>query len=431
MPFGYRRAVSEHVSVYDVFTPSAFPRHTYVAREERHLEAGLHRTLQTPGQVASLSGPSKCGKTVLVQRTVGEDYLIKVSGASILSPQDLWDKALDWMGTPHVVTASDADTDGTGGVLAGKTSAGIGIVKFEASGTSTTTRTSQRTTTATAQRGGLAQVAREIAGSDWVVFIDDFHYMSRELQQAVAKSLKEAAEQRIRICTASVPHRADDVVRALPELRGRVTAIDMTYWQPNELEEIARLGFKTLRAELKPAAVGRLAQEAAGSPQLMQNLCLNVALDTGLESSPPEKVVDCDISPQYMGSLLRRTAASTDFRSLVDVLRAGPKTRGRDRTEYRFKGEEGGTGDVYDVVVKAIAADPPSLTFPYDDLTARVRRLCDDKAPSGGSVVTSCRHMSALAKSRMPNERALDWDEGKQVMDISDPLLLFYLRWGP
>ncbi len=68
----------------------------------------------------------------------------------------------------------------------------------------------------------MAQVAREVGNSAYVLFLDDFHYMPRDLQADVAKQLKAAAELGIKTCVANVPHRADDVVRANPELRGRV-----------------------------------------------------------------------------------------------------------------------------------------------------------------------------------------------------------------
>src|SRR5689334_20407141 len=65
-------------------------------------------------------------------------------------------------------------------------------------------------------RGGMAQVANEIGNSDYVLFVDDFHYMPRELQSEVAKQLKAAAELGIKSCVATVPHRSDDMVRANP-----------------------------------------------------------------------------------------------------------------------------------------------------------------------------------------------------------------------
>ena len=77
----------------------------------------------------------------------------------------------------------------------------------------------------------LRQVVKEIGGSSFVVFVDDFHYIPKDVQKEIGQQIKEAAEGGVRICTASAPHRSDDVVRSNTELRGRVTAIDTDYWK--------------------------------------------------------------------------------------------------------------------------------------------------------------------------------------------------------
>ena len=38
--------------------------------------------------------------------------------------------------------------------------------------------------------------------------------------------------------------------------------------------------------------------------------------------------------------------------------------------------------------------------------------------------------MTKLAQDKFPAERVIDWDEHKQILDIPDPYLLFYLRWS-
>ena len=98
-------------------------------------------------------------------------------------------------------------------------------------------------------RGGLSQVVREIANSDFVLLLDDFHYMRRDLQSEVAKLLKEAVRLGVKVCVAAVSHRGDDVVRANPELRGRVRTIDLNYWKENELIRIAQIGFEKLNIQ--------------------------------------------------------------------------------------------------------------------------------------------------------------------------------------
>jgi hypothetical protein len=128
---------------------------------------------------------------------------------------------------------------------------------------------------------GLDAIVREIGDSDYVVFVDDFHYIERDVREEIGKQIKAAAEKGIRICTASVPHRSDDVVRSNPELRGRVRAIDMSYWTPQELEQIAFRGFRELNVDLAPTIIQALTNEAFGSPQLMQAICLNFALKSG------------------------------------------------------------------------------------------------------------------------------------------------------
>jgi hypothetical protein len=75
------------------------------------------------------------------------------------------------------------------------------------------------------------------------------------VQNEAAKILKEAVRRGIKICTAAVRHRGDDVVRALPELRGRVRAIDLNYWSPDELEQIALVGYGALNVAFPSSAI--------------------------------------------------------------------------------------------------------------------------------------------------------------------------------
>src|SRR5262245_62805874 len=93
-----------------VFTPTSYPTHTYVQRDELLHERLLEEWMRSSTQIASISGPSKAGKTVLVQRVVGEGNLVTVSGASVRAPDQLWDRVLDWWGEPHATTASSGES---------------------------------------------------------------------------------------------------------------------------------------------------------------------------------------------------------------------------------------------------------------------------------------------------------------------------------
>lgn len=415
------------LTAHDVFTPGSFPEHTYVARAGDDLEAKLRFALETKGQIVSLSGPSKAGKTVLVEKVVGKDCLIPVVGAGIREPEQIWGRVLDWMEAPVEWAADESREARTTYSAGAKAEGNVVVAKAEASGgfdhgVSRGARTSEKKA-----RRGLEQVIDEIAGSDFVVLVDDFHYMPRDVQVEVAKQLKEAARREVKIVTASVPHRADDVVRANPELRGRVVAIDVGYWPTADLVKIAEAGFSALNVEISPASAERLARESAGSPQLMQARCLYACFVLGATERLGKRAARTLSAADHV-RVCRLTSTLSDFRSLVDVLDAGPRTRGAERKAYAFT--DGSTGDVYRAALKAIAGDPMALSFGYEDLVSRVRAICKTDAPPGSSLTSACAHMSKLALDQLPTQRVLEWDESKQVLDIPDPYFLFYLRWS-
>lgn len=415
--------------VQEVFTPGAFPTHTYVSREEHRFEETLRDGLATPGQLISISGPSKSGKTVFVEKVVGPDVLITVTGAGIGHADELWDRVLDWMGAPTSATRSKEDGRTSG--LDVEAGGGVGlpfVAKGEASVRAGSETTVSSSSAETISRRGIQQIIEEISESDFVLLIDDFHYMPRDVQVEVAKQLKEIVRQGVKVITAAVTHRSDDVVRANPELRGRVLAIDFAYWQPRYLREIAEKGFGLLSASLEPEGLEAMVEEASGSPQLMQAICLNTCLELGLKEKA-ETPSEYDLPLETREAVLERTSNMTDFRSLVDALDTGPPTRGTERKSYDFV--DGTSGDVYRAILKAIALDPPRLSFTYEELTARLNELCIEDAPVGSSVISSCQHMAKLARKNFPLERPIDWDDERGgVLDLPEPYLLFYLRWS-
>jgi hypothetical protein len=429
----YRSRLSEGAAMAklrakDVFTPGSFPTHTYVHRVDISVEQQLRDALETPGQLISLSGPSKSGKTVLVENVVGKDNLIELTGAGIKSGDALWERTLDWIGEPLQSSATETSSHKGAATVGVKGSAGIPLLaQGEVSGSGTLESGGQSTIGIVAGRRGLPHVIKEIANSPFVLLVDDFHYIDRDQQTEVAKHMKEAVRQGVKIVTASVTHRSDDVIRSLPDLRGRVTTIDLKYWHRDSLKKIATLGFEKLNVTLDDATLEVFATEASGSPQLMQATCLQACYELDIREQLDERRL-VTVSAEQREKIFERTVATASYRTLVDILDAGPKTRGTERTIFNFK--DGGEGDVYHTILRAIAADPPRQSFKYAEILKRVGDICVGASPVGSAITGSCIHMSRLAVDKQPEDRVIDWDEEKQVLDVPDPYLLFYLRWS-
>lgn len=410
----------------EVFTPTDVPTHTYVERSTKDFERELRQAFSIPKMIVSISGPSKSGKTTLVTKVIAPENLIHIYGASIQRPEDLWSNVIAWMGGP----LERLDTDGSriagdiSSTMGGK--AGLPLIaegKIDVRGSATADAT--KSSTSKYVLNNLEEIVREIGSSDFVVFVDDFHYIEKSVRDEIGKQIKAAAEKGVRICTASVPHKADDVVRSNSELRGRVTAIDMDYWQPQELQEIAMRGFTQLNAVVDRGLILEMAAEAFGSPQLMQTICLNFCFVRHLDSRSKDlRTIAADGSP--LKQVFGRSTAATDFSTMLKALHAGPKQRGTERKQFEFT--DGSAGDVYRCVLLAIKMDPSGLTFRYDQMLRRTHSICIGESPVGSSVSESLTQMAKIAEA-IQVAPVLDWSE--DVLDIVEPYFLFFLRNSP
>jgi hypothetical protein len=415
--------------VTEIFTPSDYPLYTYVARDEERIEDRLREALMTPGEIVSVSGPSKSGKTVLIEKVAGRDNLITITGAGLSDASQVWDRALDWMGSPSQTsetTTSTISASVTATAKGGLTLPLVGSIRAEGGGGVSGARASGATETRS--RTGLPQVVREIGNSSFVLLIDDFHYMPGLVQAEVAKQIKEAARQGVKIVTASVPHRSDDVVRSNPELRGRVRTVDTKPWKVAELLRIAELGFPAAGLRLPENTMREFAVESSQSPQLMQAICLQVCFTLKqYEAKPP--IVDRQLSPVEIRTAYEETSTRTDFASLIRSMHAGPKIRGTERKEFDLT--DGSRGDVYRSLLLALRADPPTLGFQWNEISRRVQATCRPDSPQAASLSTACAQIAKIAKEMYPNQRVVDWEDAPvNLLSIEDPYFLFYLRWS-
>lgn len=410
----------------DVFTPGRFPTVTYVEDHLVEKKKQLEDTLDAGSMLISISGPSKSGKTVFVEQAIGKDNLIQITGAGVKSATDLWLRVFDIIGTP--ISKGTSSRTAVGGSVSAKGSVEGGVVvakgKAELSGTGT--YTSETGETEASAIDHLQLLIKELRGTDYVVFIDDFHYVPRDVQGGVAQQIKEAIRNSVKFICASVPYHSDDVIRGNPDLRGRVHSIDFEYWKLDVLEKIAYKGFKELNVSYRVPMIKKLAAEAAGSPQLMQYLCLNACYELNIRDRPLETADFID-DTNLLQKICRRTALSADYGSVVDKMKEGPKTRGADRKMYVSR--EGWQGDVYKLLVKALSLHPPQLTFRYQSLIDRIALACSGEGPSGSSVTSACYHAAAIVNDAV-GEKIVEWDSENDVFDIRDPYFLFYLRWS-
>lgn len=313
----------------DVFTPGKLPEVTYVDDHLKSRAQILSDAIEMGAAVVSLSGPSKSGKTVFIEKNLGKDRLLQVTGAGIDSPGKLWDRVFDLIGTP--VSIRSTGQSGFQGAFAGKVGADVGIlVSAKAELSATRTWSNNTTQQNDFSVDYLQLLIRELAGSGMVVFIDDFHYIPKDVQVEISNQIKEAIRSDVKFVCASVPYHSDDAIRANSDLRGRAIKLDFNYWDAAELTKIAKRGFDALNIIVQDSYIEALSSEAAGSPQLMQALCLNTCFEANIRERCVDPII-IDSSLNRIKNVCERTAFMSDYTSTLNKMMEGPRTRGQDR----------------------------------------------------------------------------------------------------
>src|SRR5581483_10934223 len=372
----------------NVFVAGGTPDVTYNPRDSRHLEAEVRSYLSQSGKALSVSGPTKSGKTVLIERLLPSSEAIWMQGSDIQTIDDFWSRIVDWLGLYDQVEVSTQESD----QIASEISGSIGIKpiaqvgsKIGGTGTSGTARRWTR------QRR-LADVAREgLATLPVPIVIDDFHYVAEDVKRDLARAVKSLIPV-THVVMIAVPHEAFDAVEHEPDMGGRVWQLRIEAWTEEELRFIPHTGFEVLNvADAGSIIANKLASVSYGAPFLMQQLCFDVAADAGIlerQSSAVSLVVPDDWDRFF------RRIANRSAPSVFSKLKTGPKERGQERIDRQLR--DGRVTDIYGAVLYAIAETGPKTRIRYQELSRILER--DLSEPARSQQITSCLyHMADIA----------------------------------
>ena len=255
------------------------------------------------------------------------------------------------------------------------------------------------------------------------VVIDDFHYISPEVQVAIVRGLKELVFEGVPVIVASVPHRAYDAVRVEREMTGRVEQLPIEFWSKEELYGIADKGLEALNVASDEKIVDRLINEAFSSPHLMQEFCLQLCKENGIRetSAGAGRVDRAGLDTVFRG------CASAASKTAFDLLAQGPRQRTDRMVRVLVDGTE---TDIYGAVLAAIAATGPLTSLDYTELRSSIRQVMASEPPQHHEVTRVLEKMSEIAREKLDGEPVVDYDDERNALFISDPFFAFYLRWG-
>lgn len=408
--------------VEDVFSPRSFPENTYIHRitaGNKTIDQKLEKALMMKGNLIFVSGASKSGKTVLCHKVIPDEKFIDLSGNQISSKEDFWNHIAEQLSLSDIVTTTTGMQNSEVRVVKGSANFNAGIMGtgIGAGIGADTSENVVSTNQITASRARTeTQIIRYIIDNDKVLVIDDFHYIPKEIQLYIARTLKTELFHGLKAVILSLPHRSDEAIILNPDLIGRTTSIEIPLWTTNELKEIAVKGFTLLNVPVSDECISLLAQESISSPQLMQDNCFNLAYGS----------MGSSITTATVKAAFSETASNyAHYDKLVSTILHGPSQGQGRRKLYQTADKD---VDIYELMLLALKADPPVSKLSLEEIKNRISELLVNHERITSSIISgTINKLISLIKKDMPDLDALEY-KNKELY-ILDPFLLFYLRW--
>ena len=387
---------------------------TYVRRDRLDLEKKVGTALQRRHAFVVIGGPTKCGKSVLCRRVLQDEAVVPVEGGLLNSMDEFWAHLSHPLILPQSATRSRLKAWSWSGLL--EVTVGS-LFPVGVKGSTTQGITLQKGLTATYNNVLSLDALKELKRRDAVVVIEDFHFIPSKVQRAIVRALKTAVFDGLRVVILAVPHRAYDAAEVEDEVEGRIEYIDLPSWSLDDLLEITEKGFPALGLDIPRGIQRRICEDGFGNPLLVQEICYELSV-MRIEQGPD--------------------AADLEASDLIRVYNEVARRKGVNRFEQLshvplppqfppLQLPDGSNLDLNAAMLGAVARLGPKTTITFAELTASLEQLAGNADVPQDQVEAVLSAMTrAVAKG---NSAPFEWDQNRATLTITDPFLMFFLRW--
>lgn len=403
-----------------VFKAGAYPENNFIERTAPEVR-GLKSALDAGGKIICISGQSKVGKTVLCQKLMGADKVIRIPGGQI----DTYEKFIGLLAGPlnlaSEVVVRDARGDGTETTKSGSLAGGLSVpgaaVAVGGATGSTKHQKNDHEEIRTIHAVLEHEVFEKLTLEQMVLMIDDFHRIDTNIQNRIISSAKDyLVSGRFRLVLVSIPTQAFEAVMNNPEMIGRYTHIKIPNWQQNELENIARVGFRLIGWNVDTGDMRKMAKFAYGNPLLVQEMCQTFVDQVGDRPFSKNLGVNAE-------SVLSKLVEQYN-RLFGAQLSAGSG-------EWQLKTKK--TANLAQLTMLAASEYPWNriLTVSGPILTAMGEMLSKGSdLPAASHIANSLRGVSGRIHRPDSPIVFFELNESPLKLFLTDPHFRFYLQWG-
>lgn len=419
-----------------VFTPGTIPDLTYNKRESEDLEKMVKHQLRVGGKIVILSGPSKIGKTVLINKVLDQTKVVMIQGNELTNETDLTLEILKKL-SKLPAEKSVVDTLTTSAAADAEVSTKFSfwsVVGYKIGLTGGVN--SNKTTQNSFVDDPFERAIEYMIAEKYVLVIDDFHYINGELQKAVIRRLKAPINNGLRVLLALIPSRTEVIVQKEPDMEFRTKEIDVPLWSKEELEYIPATGFNALGITLENSITDDLVNNSFSNPFLMQELCSQLMYEYDIDSSVDENHNNIEI--KFDDEKIKKIYTEVaKHNSVIHQLELGKTKRGQDRANYELSvnSSEKKVVDLYKIIMMALGALANADKIAVVDILKTIeamdiQRIGSGKAkPRASDVTATLKKISKMASDINTKDPVIEFKEREQTVYMYDSFFSFNLRF--
>jgi hypothetical protein len=247
-------------------------------------------------------GSSKQGKTSLLLRTLQEDDFVVVQCSTEWTKEKLYAAILKEVGVTitESATRSKSRSDELGGEIEAEVSASVfARIRTKLTGKMTDTNgesvTEKSIPIDLSSAADMMHLLAEVEFKKFIV-VEDFHYLSVEVQKAFASDLKAFYERsEILFIIVGVWLEANRLIVYNGDLAHRLTSIPADKWEDDELAQVVRAGEPLMNASFSPEVVGAVVARAQKNVGQLQEALRQMFIGRNIYATPEERVVFDDV----------------------------------------------------------------------------------------------------------------------------------------
>lgn len=415
----------QKIRMTKVFIPGGFPTVTYISRKEKLLEERVLAAQDYLAKLVVVTGATKSGKTVLVDKVFPQSSSIWIDGGAVSDENSFWELVIEKLDifTEREFTEQESELSDVEAEVAAE--GNLFIAKGSATIKGATGNEIMSGTTLRRNVNPKIVAINKLQTTEIALVIDDFHYIDKNVQKNIVRALKAPIMHGLPAVFIAIPNRKYDAVEVEREMTGRIENIEMPVWEEEELANIARQGFNALNVSINESLIKKLSKAAYGSPFLMQEFCRTLCEKCEIEEyTKREQFISDNIDEEDIFVEI----AEHSGRSIFDKLKRGPRARS-DRKKRPLK--NGTETDIYGVVMEGLKELKPGVeSISYELLRNNIRDILAENPPQKNEISRVLDQIAKISYTDTSSTPVIDWQREDNIITVTDPFFAFFLKWA-